>query len=127
VEVLGVATCLEGQADHRVLVDADEAGGLADAHALAEVGQDGQGLVLGQSAVEEGGALPLAEAVLAGAAGEATPLLVSAVTEGHAEVAQAALAVVGACGILAAKGLEFVHDAVCPKVDQAVAITLPSG
>jgi hypothetical protein len=116
---------LEGQADYGVLVDAGQAAGLADAHALAEVVEDGEGFVLGESAVEQGGALPLAEAVLAGAAGEVTPLLVWAVAESHAEVAQTTPTVVGAVGILAAKVFEFVHGAAWPKKDQAVAITLP--
>jgi hypothetical protein len=123
-----MATGQEGQADHGVLVDARETAGLADANPLLEVGQDGQGCLLREPAVEEGGPLALAEAVLAGAAGEITPWLRGgAVAKGHAEVAQATLAVVGAVGILAAEVLEFVHGAALSKKDQAVAITLPSG
>ena len=122
-----MAAGLQGQADHRVLVDAGQAAGLADADALLEVGQDGDGFLVGETAVEEGGPLTLAEAVLAGTAGEITPLLGRAVAEGDAEVAQATPAVVGAVRILAAEVLKFVHGAALPTKDQAVAITLPVG
>jgi len=48
VGLLGVPAGLEGQADDGVLVDAREAAGLADADALLEVGEDGDGLVSGR-------------------------------------------------------------------------------
>ena len=54
MEWLGVAAGLQGQADHGVLVDAGQAAGLADADPLVEVGADGNGLVLGEAAVEPG-------------------------------------------------------------------------
>jgi hypothetical protein len=127
VEVLGMAARLQSQADHGVPVHVGQAAGLADADALLEVGQDGDGFLVGEAAVEQGGPLALAEAVLAGAAGEVTPWRAAAVTEGNAKVAQATLAIVGALGILAAEVLEIVHDAASPKKDQAVAITLLSG
>src|SRR5205085_4783806 len=66
VELLGVVAGAEGVADDGVLADADEAAGLADADALLEVGQDGGGLVGGQAAAEQGRALALGEAGLAG-------------------------------------------------------------
>jgi hypothetical protein len=125
VDVPGVAAGLQGQADHRVFVDAAKAAGLADADALLEVGQDGDGLVFGEAAVEQGRALALAEAVLAGPAGQIAPLFTRAVAEGDAEVAQAAPAVVGALGALAAEGLEVFHGASYRKQEPAVAITLP--
>jgi hypothetical protein len=109
VEVLGVAARPQGQADHGVLVDAGQAAGLADADALLEVGQDSDGFVIGEAAVEQGGPLAFAEAVLTGAAGEVTPLRDATIAEGDAEVTQATSAVVGAVGILAAAVLEFVH------------------
>src|SRR4051794_37163672 len=98
VELLSVVASLQGQADHGVLVDAAQAAGLANADAFPEVGQDRDGLVIGESAVEEGGPLAFAEAVLAGAAGEVAPLRGGAVAEGDAEVAQAPLTVVAAVG-----------------------------
>ena len=60
----------EGVADDGVLADADQAAGLADADAFLEVGQDRGGLVVGQAAAEERGALALGEAGLAGLAAE---------------------------------------------------------
>jgi hypothetical protein len=115
VEVFGVSAGRQGQADDGVLVDADQAAGLADADALLEVGQDGDRLLLGETAVEQGGALALAEAVLAGAAGEQPALLGGAVAESDAEVALAPAAVVSAGGVLAAKVLEVVHGAALQK------------
>jgi len=124
VDVPGVAAGHQGQADHRVFVDAAKAAGLADADALLEVGQDGDGLVFGEAAVEQGRALAFAEAVLAGATGQIAPLFTRAVAEGDAEVAQAAPAVVGALRVVAAEVLEVVHRAPYRKQEQAVAITL---
>ena len=100
---------LEGVADDRVLIDAGQAGGLADAAAVLEVLEDGEGFVVGQSCAEQGGALALGEALLAGAASEHAAVVL-AVTEGDAEVAPAAQAVVGALGILAAEQVKFFHD-----------------
>ena len=98
-----------GEADDGVLVDACEAGGLADAAALGEVVQHGEELVLGELAAEQGGAGAFGEAVPAGAAEEHAPLGAWAVGEGHAEVVLAALAVVGAVGVGAAEAGEVVH------------------
>jgi hypothetical protein len=120
-----VAASHKGQADHGVFVDAAQAASLANADALLEVGQDGEGLVFGESAVEQRRALAFAEAVLAGATGQVASLLVRAVAEGDAEVAQVAAAVVGAVGVLAAEVLEVVHGASYRKQEPAVAITLP--
>jgi hypothetical protein len=125
VEVLGVPSGLEGQADDGVLVDAAQTAGLADTDALLEMGQDRKGLVLGQSAVEQGGALAFAEAVLAGPAGQVASLLGGAVAEGDAEVALAPLAVVWAVRILATEVLEVVHSLSYRNEEQEVVSTLP--
>jgi hypothetical protein len=127
VEVEGVAARLEGQAADGVRGDARQAAGLADADPLLEVGEDGKGFLLGEATVKQGGPLPLAEAMLAGAAGEVTPLLGGAVAEGDAEVAQTPLAIVSTVGILAAEVLEFVHGSPRPKNKRVVAVTLPLG
>jgi hypothetical protein len=109
VELAGVVAGQGSQADDGVLVDADQAGGLADAAALGQVVQDGEGLVLGETAVEQGGAGPLGEAVLATAAGEDAAWL-GAVAESDAQVVRLALAVGGTLGVGAAKaGQVVVH------------------
>jgi hypothetical protein len=127
VDELGVAAGLESEADDGVLVDADEAAGLADADALLEVGQDTEGLLLREAAVEQGRACALAEAAPAGAAGEHAASFAGPVAEGDAEVAACAAAVVGAVGVLAAEVLEVVHGAALLKRDQAVDIRLSNG
>jgi hypothetical protein len=108
VELLGVVAGPQGVADDGVLIDADEAAGLADAAALLEVGEDIEDLVVGEAGVEQGRAFPLGEALLAGAAGEQAALLVLAVAEGDAEVVAAAAAVGGALRVLAAEAAEVV-------------------
>jgi hypothetical protein len=105
VELLGVPTGHQGQADDRILVDADQAAGQADADTLLEVSQDGDGFVLEKAAVEQGGALAFAEAVLTGTATQVTPLLGGAIAEGNAEVALTTLAIVGALRVLVARSL----------------------
>jgi hypothetical protein len=114
VGLSGVATGLEGVADNGVLIDARQAGRLADAAAVLEVLEDGEGFVVGQSCAEQCGALTLGEALLAGAAGEHAALL-WAVTEGHAEIVLAAQAVVRALGILAAEQVKVFHEGQSPK------------
>jgi hypothetical protein len=125
VEVLGVLTGLQGQADDRVLVDAGEAAGLADANTFLEMSQDGDGFVIGEAAVEQGGAVAFAEAVLAGAAGQVAALLGGAIAEGDTEVALATLTIVGALRVLAAEVLEVVHGRPYRNQGQVVASTLP--
>jgi hypothetical protein len=102
VERPGVLAGQEAVADDGVLVDADEATGLADAATLGDVGKDGDDLVLRESGVEQGGALAFGEAFLTGAAGQHAASL-RAVAEADAEVAQSPLAVVGAVGVLTAE------------------------
>jgi len=125
VEVLGVPTGLESQADDGVFVDPGQAAGLADANTFLEVGQDRDGLVVGEAAVEQGGALAVATTVLASAAGQVATLLGSARAKGNAQVALTALAVVGALRVLTAVVLEIVHDASYRNQGQGVASTLP--
>jgi hypothetical protein len=84
-----------GEAHDRVAMDADEAFGLADAAAIGDVGQDGLGLVIRQAGVEQGGALALGEAGLAGLAVE-QPAPGLAVAGAGGQVAVPALAEVGA-------------------------------
>jgi hypothetical protein len=53
VGILGVPSGQQGQPGDRVLVDPDQAGGLADAAALGQVLQDRRDLVVGEPGVEE--------------------------------------------------------------------------
>src|SRR5947199_6813728 len=59
VELLGVPAGRQGQADHGILVNAGQATGLADADPFLEVGQGVHDFGIGESAVEQGGALTL--------------------------------------------------------------------
>jgi len=108
MQLLGVVAGAEGVADDRVLIDAGQAAGLPDATAFAEVMQDRDDLVVRESSVEQGRALALGEAILAGTAGEHAALLVPAVAESDPEVATAALAVIGAIRVLATEAVEVV-------------------
>jgi hypothetical protein len=114
VGLSGVVAGLEGVANDGVLIDAGQASGLADAAAVLEVLEDGEGLVVGQSCAEQGGAFTLGEALLAGAAGEHAALA-GAVAEGHAEIVLAAPTVVRALGILAAEQIKVFHEGLSPK------------
>jgi hypothetical protein len=77
VAVAGVLAGSAGVAYDGVFIDAGQARGLADATAVAEVHQDGEGLVVGQARGEESGAFAFGEALLAGAASEQTALLLT--------------------------------------------------
>ena len=90
-------------------MDADQASGLADAAALVEVLEHGEGLLLGEMAVEQGRALALGEAGLAGVAVEQADVVLLAVAVADREVAGVASAVEGAVGVLAAEASEVVH------------------
>jgi hypothetical protein len=109
VDILGVLAGDDGQAYHGVLVDTDQAAGLADTATLLQVLQDGEGLVRGELAAVQRGALTLGEAFLAGAAGQDAKCFVGPHAEADAQVVAAALAVVGALGVLAAEGLQVIH------------------
>ena len=90
-------------------MDADEPLGLADAAALGEVLQDGEGLLPGQVRAEQRGALAFGETDAAGAAAEEADRVVLAVVTGDGEVFPAPDAMVGASGIQAAEGGEVIH------------------
>ncbi len=98
-------------ADHSVLANTDQAASLADATALGNVVQHGDGLVLGEPGIEEGRALAFGEAGLAGLAVEQAAL-VAAVVAADSEVAEVALAEVGAVAVLAAEAFQVVHDGI---------------
>jgi hypothetical protein len=108
VQLLGVGAGLAAEPGDGAAADAGEPSGLADAAAVGHVGQDGPGLVRGQAAVKERGALALGEPGLAGAAVE-QPALVLAVAAADTQVAGAALPVVGASGAQAAEASEVIH------------------
>ena len=97
-----------GQAYHGVLVDTDQATRLPHAAALLEVLEYGQRLVVGQFATIQGAALAFAEAVLAGAAGEDTAVLVGAVAEADAQITETPLTVVEALRVLTAEDFQIV-------------------
>jgi hypothetical protein len=109
VELLGLRAGQHREADHRVLVDTDAATGLAYAATFLEVVQDAQGLVLAERGVKEWRAFAFAVAYLAGAASQQTALLVGSVAEADAEIVQAARAVPGAVGFLAAALREVIQ------------------
>jgi hypothetical protein len=127
VGILGVLAGLAGQARDGVPVDPDESLGLADAAALAEVGEDGVGDRIVEAAVEQGGALALGEAPLARLAVEEAAV-VGAVAGADGDVALAALAVLGAVGIEAAEQVKVFHDHVQGFAGRAggIDISLPA-
>jgi hypothetical protein len=98
-----------GQATDRVLIDADQAAGGADAAALVEVPEDGEGLLLGEMAVEQGRPLALGEAALTRPAVEQADVVPLAVAGADREVAGGAAGVEGAVGVLTAEAREVVH------------------
>jgi hypothetical protein len=79
----------QGVANDGVFIDARQACGLADATAILQVGEDGEGLVFREPGGEQGGALALGETGRAGAADEQATLLAGAVAEADAEVVTA--------------------------------------
>jgi hypothetical protein len=109
VELAGVAAGQEAVADHGVLIDLDEAAGLADAAALGEMFQDREGFVVGESALEQWGAFAFGEACLAGLAAEEATLL-TPLAHGDGEVAVATFAVIGAAGVETAEARQIVHE-----------------
>ena len=115
MSVVGMSAGQFRQSDDRIGVDVDQASGLSDAAALAEVLEDGAGLLLGQVGVEQGRALALGEAVFAGLAVEQADVVVLAVTGADGEVCGVASAVGGAIGILAAEAREIVHGTGAPR------------
>jgi len=76
-----------GQSSDGVGIDADQAPGGSDAAALVEVLEHGEGLLLGEMAVEQGRALALGEAVFAGLAVEQPDVVLLTVAGADGEVA----------------------------------------
>jgi hypothetical protein len=109
MSVVGMGHDLAGQSDDGVAVDADQSFGLADAAALGEVLEHGVGLVVGQVGVEQGRALALGEAALAGIAVEQADVVSLAVPCADRQVSGFAFAVEGAMRFLAAEAREVVH------------------
>ena len=107
--MVGVLPGDPGQSADRIGVDADEAPGLADAAAVVEVLEHGEGLLLREMTVEEGRALALGEAVSARLAVEQPDVVVLPVAVADGEVAGVAAGVEGAVGVLAAEAREVVH------------------
>jgi len=99
-----------GQAYHGVLVHSDQPAGLAYPATLLQVLQDREGLLVRKPAAVQRRALALRKASLAGATGQDPAFFIGAIAEAHAQVVAAALAVVGARGVLAAEGFQVVHD-----------------
>jgi hypothetical protein len=93
-------------ADHGVFADAHQATGLADAAALGEMVQNGDGFVGTQAAIEQRSTFAFGETGLTGFAVEQAALLPAiACTDG--EIAVAAFAVVGTVGVVAAESMEI--------------------
>jgi hypothetical protein len=109
VELFGVLTGDDGQAHDRVLVNADQATGLAHAATLLQMPEDGERFVVGQFGTIQRRAFTFREAFLAGATGENAPLFVGAVAETNTQIVEAALAVVGTSGVVATEGCQVIH------------------
>ncbi|MBV8313427.1 MAG: hypothetical protein JOZ53_00560 [Planctomycetaceae bacterium] len=103
------------QADDRIGVDVDQASGLSDAAAFAEVVEHGAGLLLGQVGVEQRCALALREARLAGLAVKQSDVVSRAIAGADGEISGVALAEEGAIGFLAAEAREIVHGPGAPR------------
>ena len=109
VESLGVGPGEGRVARHGVLVDPDQAAGGARPAALAEVLQDGEGLLVGQSGLLQDGALALGEGALAGAAVDHADPPALAAPAAEVEVFAATDAGIGAVGILATQAFDGYH------------------
>ena len=94
----------DGQTHDRVLVDADQATGLAHAATLLQMAEDGARFVVGQFGTILRLAFAFRGAFLAGATGENAPLFVGAMAETDTRIVEAALAVVGTSRVLATEG-----------------------
>jgi hypothetical protein len=99
-----------GQPDDGVAVDADEAPGLSDAVAFSEMIEDGSGLLVGHTAVEQRGAFALGEAGLAGVAIEQADVVVLAVAIAGGEVSITPSPIGGTVGVLAAEARKIIQS-----------------
>jgi hypothetical protein len=100
---------LAGVAGHGVAVDAHQPLGLADAAALGDVLQDGDGLLASQMGMEQRGPLAFGEAIAARAAPEEADRVILAVMAADGEVFSAPESMIGALGIQAAEAREVIH------------------
>src|SRR5512135_2524574 len=112
VELPGVVAGQPAVTDDGIAIHRHQSGGGADAVPLGAVLEDRQGLILGQLRPEQGRPLALGEPRLAGAAVQHPALLVLAVAGADRQVAEPALAVVGAVLVLATEtGQVLCHGA----------------
>jgi hypothetical protein len=109
MSVVGMLSDDAGQASNGIGIDADQASGAADATALIEVLEDGEGGFFGEMAVEQGRALAFGEAVFAGLAVEQSDVVLLTVAGADREVPSVTLTVEGAFGVLTAEAREVVH------------------
>ena len=103
----GVGAGLEAVAADGVLADPHEAGGLADAAALVQVGEDGGRRRGWQTGVEQRRPFPLGEAGHAGGAAEQASA-VAAVAHGHGQIPVVAFRIIGAVPVQAAEAAEVI-------------------
>ncbi len=96
-------------AGHGVAVDPHEPLGLADAAALGDVFEQGDGLLLAQVGVEHRSALAFGEPIATGATSEEADRSGFAVMTADREVFPAPDAMIGALGIQAAEPREVIH------------------
>jgi hypothetical protein len=89
-------------------IDADQSGGFADAATFRDMFQDGGGLLLRESGVEENGALSLGKTCFAGGAIKHASLFVGAIAVTHREILGVAFAEVRAFGVVAKEPSEVV-------------------
>jgi len=97
------------QAADGVGIDADEPACGADATALIEVLEDGDGLLLGEMGVEQSRPLPFGEAGFAGVAVKQSDVVLFAVAGADRKIPGMALPVGGADRILTTEASEVVH------------------
>jgi hypothetical protein len=110
VGLLGVVSGLADIASHRIAMDPHQPLGLADAAAVGDVLQDGDGLLLGQVRAEQGRALAFGEPDTARTASEEPDRRGGlAVVTGDGEVFAPSDAMIGALGIQAAEHGEVTH------------------
>ncbi len=100
---------LKGVANNGILIDSRQPGRLADATTVLEVLENIEGLLVGEPAAEQGGAFAFGEAVLAGAAGKHSPLVL-AIAETDTKIVLATQTVVGALRILATEQIKVFHE-----------------
>jgi hypothetical protein len=115
MSVAGVLPSQFRQADDGIGADVNEASGLSNAAAFAEVVEHGAGLLLRQMGVKQGRALALGEARLAAIAVEQSDVVLRAVAGADGEISRVALAEEGAIGFLTAEAREIVHGTGAPR------------